>query len=462
MSVGLGLQRLTSDTLTSASGATLASEAYGYDSNGNVTSQATGGLLAASSQTYGYDEALTSAAGSAGTTGYSYALNGSLSAVTPPSGSAQGYTWDAYGNMASAGGVSYGYDALGRMVARTGSAGTTPVSYLGTGTLLASDGTSLYSYDPSGAMTGEGPAAGGAGYAVMTDQHGDVAAAFAPTSSASSLEGSSSYSPYGTVTGSGGSMPGAGYQGDYTDPATGLVYMNARWYDPATGGFVSSDTAGGTPVPSGVDGNPYAYAGGNPLTGTDPTGQFHAAGARLPCATPTPACTTWGPDWATRHAILRRKRSWLGKPMDPGGSESWMRLTPGSTSPSWRALRSTRSTSTAPDRVAAAFPVTPGAARPPRAAWAAWLASTAWTCTASRGAWAGIGRPGSLRHRGRPGPGLGPGGLVRGHGVRGPPSARARSRAPLRRRPRRRRTATRAPTPPARWPRPPGRCCTPR
>jgi RHS repeat-associated protein len=173
--------------------------------------------------------------------------------------------------MASAGGVGYGYDALGRMVTRTGSAGTTPVSYLGTGTSLASDGTSRYSYDPSGGMTAEGPASGGAGYAVMADQHGDVAAAFAPTSSASTLEGSASYGPYGTVTAS-GSMPGAGYQGDYTDPVTGLVYMNARWYNPAAGGFVSSDTAGGTPVPSSVDGNPYAYAGGNPLTGTDPTG----------------------------------------------------------------------------------------------------------------------------------------------------------------------------------------------
>ena len=176
---------------------------------------------------YNAQDELTSAAGSAGTTSYSYTLNGSLSSVTPPSGSAQAYTWDAYGDLASAGGVSYGYDALGRMVARTGSAGTTSMSYLGIGTSLASDGTSLYSYDPSGAMTGEGPSSGGAGYAVMTDQHGDVAAAFAPTSGVSSLEGSSSYSPYGTVTGSAGTMPGAGYQGGYTDPATGLVYMNA-------------------------------------------------------------------------------------------------------------------------------------------------------------------------------------------------------------------------------------------
>jgi hypothetical protein len=69
----------------------------------------------------------------------------------------------------------------------------------------------------------------------MTDQHGDVAAAFAPASGTSSLEGSSSYSPYGTATAS-GSMPGAGYQGGYTDPATG--------------GFVSGDTAGGPPSTS--------------------------------------------------------------------------------------------------------------------------------------------------------------------------------------------------------------------
>jgi RHS repeat-associated protein len=53
---------------------------------------------------------------------------------------------------------------------------------------------------------------------------------------------------------------------------TGLVYMNARWYNPATGSFVSSDTLNGTPIPSTVDGNPYAYADGNPVTDIDPTG----------------------------------------------------------------------------------------------------------------------------------------------------------------------------------------------
>jgi RHS repeat-associated protein len=310
-----GLERLASDTLTSASGSVLASEDYGYDSDGNVTSQATGGLLPASSETFGYDEAdrlvsatangstvtygydndgnltadgsgtssynaqdqLTSSTDGSGTTSYAYALNGDLSSVTPPSRSAQDYAFDAYGNLASAGGVSYAYDALGRLVTRTTGSTTTSMSYLGSGDTVASDGTDLYSYDPLGAVTAEGGAAG-SGDAVMTDQHGDVTAAFSPDAGTTSLEGTASYGPWGDVTGTTGSMPGLGYQSDYTDPTTGLVEMGARWYSPATGSFVSSDTTNGTPIPSTVDGNPYAYANGNPLTETDPTGHFVPCG----------------------------------------------------------------------------------------------------------------------------------------------------------------------------------------
>ena len=304
------LQQVTSDTLTSASGTTLASQTYGYDANGNITSQATGGGLANTSATYSYDEAnrlissasggtttsyaydsngnmtqdgsvtssynaqnqLTSATSPAGTTSYGYTLNGGLSSVTPPTGSAQSYTSDAYGDLASAGGVSYTYDALGRMVSRGTGSGSTSLAYLGTSDSLASDGTSDYTYTPSGTVTAAGTP-GGTAYATMTDQHGDLVAAFSPTSAAASLAGSSSYSPYGGQTSSGHAQ-NLGYQGDYTDPSTGLVYMNARWYNPATGTFVSSDTIGGSPVPSAVDGNPYAYANGNPLTETDQTGHM--------------------------------------------------------------------------------------------------------------------------------------------------------------------------------------------
>jgi RHS repeat-associated protein len=302
------LNRLASDTLTSASGAALAAETYGYDANGNLTSQATTGLTGAGSTTYGYDQAnrLTSAASGGTTTSYgydgdgnltqagptsyaynaqdqvttattsgaattyAYTLSGALASVTPPSGTPQGYTSNAFGQMTSVpGGIGYAYDGLGRLVTRTTGAGNTSLAWAGTGTTLASDGTSSYSYTPAGAITAA--KTGGTGYATMTNLHGDLTAAFAPTSSASSLAGSAAYSPYGTAT-TAGAMPAIGYQGDYTDPATSQVNMNARWYNPSTGSFTASDTIGGTPVPATLNGGPYSYAGGNPLTGTDPTG----------------------------------------------------------------------------------------------------------------------------------------------------------------------------------------------
>jgi RHS repeat-associated protein len=51
----------------------------------------------------------------------------------------------------------------------------------------------------------------------------------------------------------------------------GLEWLGARAYDPASRGFLSTDPL--SPVlGAGWDGNPYAYAGNNPLNTTDPTG----------------------------------------------------------------------------------------------------------------------------------------------------------------------------------------------
>ena len=304
-----GLQQLTSDTLAPASGAAIAATTYGYNANGDLTAQATTGYAGAGSTTYGYNEAdqltssasggtatgyaydaagnltqagstsssynaqdqLTSTAGPAGSTSYAYTPSGAMSSVTPPSGTAQNYTANAYGQTVTAPGVSYAYDALGRLATRTTSAATTSLTYSGPGNVLASDGTATYSYDPSGRLIGTQPS-GGTAKAALTNAHGDVTGTFSPAASTSSLAASAAYSPYGKVTASSGTMPGLGYQGQYTDPGTGNVNMSARWYSPATGGFTSKDTVGGAPLPSTADGNPYGYASGNPLTTSDPTG----------------------------------------------------------------------------------------------------------------------------------------------------------------------------------------------
>jgi RHS repeat-associated protein len=78
------------------------------------------------------------------------------------------------------------------------------------------------------------------------------------------------YAPYGTAVASMNPAPnGPGYTGHVTDPESGLVYMQARYYDPAVGRFLSRDPAG---QKAGF--NDYAYVSDNPINKIDPTGMF--------------------------------------------------------------------------------------------------------------------------------------------------------------------------------------------
>lgn len=304
-----GLQRLTTDTLATP-GATVASASYRYDPNGNLISQTTAGYAGSGSTAYGFDQAneLTSATtggtattygydadgdliqsgpttygynaqgqpvnatASAGKTTYGYTLSGGLSSVTPPSGTAQNYTSDAYGQtIAVPGGISYAYDALGRLATRTASGSTATFAYSGAGSTVASDGSATYTHDPSGGVIADKPAGGTAG-AALTDIHGNLTGTFSPAGGTTGLAASTAYTPYGGVAARSGTMPSLGYQGQYTDPSSGNTDMSARWYSPSTGTFTSNDTITGMPDPTVSTPTAFGYAAGNPLTNTDPSG----------------------------------------------------------------------------------------------------------------------------------------------------------------------------------------------
>jgi RHS repeat-associated protein len=79
------------------------------------------------------------------------------------------------------------------------------------------------------------------------------------------------YTPYGTVV-LGTPPSGPGYTGHVNDPETSLVYMQARYYDPATGRFLSVDPLSPT-AGNAFSLNRYSYGNNNPIIHSDPTGK---------------------------------------------------------------------------------------------------------------------------------------------------------------------------------------------
>ncbi|MCB1386186.1 MAG: hypothetical protein KDJ80_09640 [Nitratireductor sp.] len=95
----------------------------------------------------------------------------------------------------------------------------------------------------------------------------------------------STYAPYGDRTLDGTTpSPAAtkGFIGERHDPETGLLYLNARYMDPATGRFISPDDW--DPTLPGVGTNRYAYAHNDPVNKSDPTG--HSLGSSTPGGSP--------------------------------------------------------------------------------------------------------------------------------------------------------------------------------
>ncbi|MBL8818315.1 MAG: RHS repeat-associated core domain-containing protein [Planctomyces sp.] len=78
------------------------------------------------------------------------------------------------------------------------------------------------------------------------------------------------YNAFGTITSQTNStyQPLQTYTGQIQDTATGLLYYDARWYDPGVAQFVSEDPIGF----AAGDANPRRYVGNSMPNAVDPSG----------------------------------------------------------------------------------------------------------------------------------------------------------------------------------------------
>lgn len=287
--------------LTSTAAGTLLQLTYGRDNLGQVSSR-TVGSAAAEAATYNPREELSGL----GSTAFAYDAADNPTTVGPatqafdpagrlcwsqasgtvtnpacdtvPSG-ATAYTYDDLGNrltagsktyaydqasrLISAGGATYQYDGDGLRTSKTVGGVTTTFVWDGNATPnLLSDGTTSYLYGPDGTPIEQINASGTAFYV-----HDQVGSTMALLTSTGTIGATFAYTAYGAATRSGTLDTPLRYTGQYTDAESGLVYLRARYYDPATSEFLTVDPL--------VDKTrqPYLYSGDNPLNFTDPTGQ---------------------------------------------------------------------------------------------------------------------------------------------------------------------------------------------
>jgi len=199
----------------------------------------------------------------------------------------QSYVWSQTDHLNSRGTDSFGYDALDRL--RTSSvAGTSRVyTYNGDGLLQSrTQGTATnFLWDPGISpsrllQVGGDRIIYGLGqiYAVKADATVSTFArdggksVRAEMTSTGLVTASFRYRAYGAIAQSSGTSAPAyfGYAGQLQD-LSGFVYMRARWYDPATGRFLTRDALRGDPTTPATL-NLYDYAAGNPFLLTDPSG----------------------------------------------------------------------------------------------------------------------------------------------------------------------------------------------
>ncbi len=226
-------------------------------------------------------------------TPYTYPTSGP-SSVRPHAVTTAGpnsYTYDANGNMETGAGRTIAWNYENKPLTITQGATTTTFVYDGdggrvkkiVGTTTTRYISKLYECDSNGATTscsrfiwaGDQRIATVADNGVTHYWHVDhLGSSSVITDGTGAKVETITYYPYGEVrTDTPGTPVNVPYKytGQERDSSTGLMYYEARYYDPKLGRFISADTI----VPSMLDPealNRYTYARNNPMYYTDPTG----------------------------------------------------------------------------------------------------------------------------------------------------------------------------------------------
>ncbi|GAB3353478.1 RHS repeat domain-containing protein [Lysobacter tyrosinilyticus] len=197
----------------------------------------------------------------------------------------QNYVFD-YGNRLRnvAGKEYYRYDGYGRRILSWRPNSTLTLS------LYSQSGQVVYQENSSTTLAIENVYLGGSllasrernwvsGAIATKYQHTDaLGSPVAVTNESGQVIDRTNYEPYGAAINK--TVDGIGYTGHVMDAATGLTYMQQRYYDPQIGRFLSVDpvTANGS---TGGNFNRYRYANNNPYLFTDPDGRQSTLAQRL-------------------------------------------------------------------------------------------------------------------------------------------------------------------------------------